>query len=103
MVMVWAKGNCAIISGCFQNSNRLVAQAERLSALADTRVHAGEKLRNPWLASLFLSGRTLPRSKFSRYFLPFSQYPSVSTRLAHGARNGIPQNVGFRLSSAGLW
>src|ERR1039458_8508190 len=102
MVMVWAKGNCAIISGCFQNSSRLVAQAERLSAVAETRVQAGEKVRNPCIASLFLSGRTLPRSGFSRYFRPFSQYASVSMRLAHGARNGMPQSVGFALSSAGL-
>src|ERR1019366_4574927 len=98
MVMVWAKGNCAIISGCFQNSSRLVDQAERLSAPTETRVQSGEKVRNPCMAILFLSTRTLPRSGFSRYFLPFSQYPSVSTRLAHGARNGMPHKVGLALS-----
>src|ERR1017187_6188442 len=103
MVRVWAKGNCAIISGCFQKSSRLVAQAERLSAPVETRVQAGEKVRNPCMAILFLSERTLPRSGLSRYFLPLSQYASVSTRLAHGARNGIPNIVGFAFNSAGLW
>src|SRR5208283_1347593 len=102
MVMVWAKGNCAIISGCFQNSNRLVEEAECLSARTETRVHAVERMRNPWLANPWSSGRTLPRPGFSRYFLSFSQNASVSTRLAHGARNGMLQSVGLVLRSPGL-
>src|SRR5258708_6379678 len=101
MVMVWANGNCAIRAGYFQNSRRLVTEADFAPARTSVTTHAEEKLSSPWMGCWRASLRRLPSAGLNTYLVPFAQKASSSRRLAHGPRNGIPHSVGLAFSPAG--